>query len=86
VRLANADIPERRRRDLRSAVTTYAKLVGKEAAAISLDLAELRQTLDRMVPAEAQAPCRHAAAGARRPLPLRPVGEPSPRRPRGGRR
>jgi integrase len=54
VRLANADIPERRRRDLRSAVTTYAKLVGKEAAAISLDLAELRQTLDRMVPAEAQ--------------------------------
>jgi integrase len=53
-RLATADIPERRRRDLRSAVTTYVKLAGKEAASIPLDLAEFRQTLDRMVPAEAQ--------------------------------
>jgi integrase len=53
-RLATADIGESRRRDLRSAVTSYAKLVGKEAASIPLDLAELRQTLDRMVPAEAE--------------------------------
>lgn len=53
-RLAGADLGESRRRDLRSAVTSYAKLVGKEPAMIPLDLPELRQTLDRLVPAEAQ--------------------------------
>src|SRR5262249_22740879 len=53
-RLAPADIPETRRRDLRSAVTTYAKLVDKDPASIPLELAELRRVLDRLVPAEAQ--------------------------------
>jgi hypothetical protein len=52
-RLAEASIAETRRRDLRSAVTSYAKLVGNEPAAIPLDLAAIRRTLDRMVPAEA---------------------------------
>jgi hypothetical protein len=50
-RLAEASIAETRRRDLRSAVTSYAKLVGNEPAAIPLDLAAIRRTLDRMVPA-----------------------------------
>src|SRR5262249_17469646 len=53
-RLAAAGIGDTRRRDLRSAVATYAKLVDKEPAAIALDLAELRHTLDRLVPAEAE--------------------------------
>src|SRR5262245_48974991 len=53
-RLATAIIGESRRRDLRSAVVTYAKLVGQEPAAIGLDLTELRRTLNRIVPAEAQ--------------------------------
>src|SRR5437867_12403924 len=53
-RLADVDVPESRRRDLRSAVTSYAKLVEKEPASIELDLAELRRTLDRMVPIEAR--------------------------------
>jgi len=54
VRIAAADIGDTRRRDLRSAVKTYAKLAGTEPALIPLDLAELRRTLDRMVPAEAE--------------------------------
>jgi hypothetical protein len=53
-RLAAADIGDCRRRDLRSAVTTYAKLLGQEPKSIAVDLTELRRTLDRMVPAEAQ--------------------------------
>ncbi len=53
-RLATAEISETRRRDLRSAVTMYAKLVDKEPASIPLDLAELRRVLDRLVPAEAK--------------------------------
>jgi integrase len=53
-RLASADLADSRRRDLRSAVMGYAKLVGKEPAAIALELAQLRGTLDRLVPAEAQ--------------------------------
>src|SRR5262245_15466849 len=53
-RLGAASIGESRRRDLRSAVATYAKLVGQEPAAAALDLAERRRTLDRMVPAQAQ--------------------------------
>src|SRR5262249_14369328 len=53
-RLAGADLADTRRRDLRSAISTYAKLVGKEPAMIALTLAELRGTLDRRVPAEAE--------------------------------
>jgi integrase len=52
--LAGADLPDTRRRDLRSAVASYAKLVAKEPALIPLDLAELRRMLDRTVPAEAE--------------------------------
>jgi integrase len=43
-----------RQRDLRSAILSYAKLRGQPPAAIPLDLAEIRQTLNRMVPARAQ--------------------------------
>jgi hypothetical protein len=53
-RVAAADMPETRRRDLRSSVVTYAKLMGKEPALIPLVLGEIRETLDRLVPAEAQ--------------------------------
>jgi integrase len=42
-----------RLRDFRSAVTGYAKLVGRPPASIALDLGEIRETLDRMVPAAA---------------------------------
>jgi hypothetical protein len=43
-----------RKRDLRSAVTSFAKLQGQPPAAVPLDLADIRQALDRMVPARAQ--------------------------------
>jgi integrase len=43
-----------RRRDLRSAVTSFAKLVDQPPAAVPLDLAEIRQSLDRIVPARAK--------------------------------
>jgi hypothetical protein len=43
-----------RTRDLRSAVTCFAKLMNQPPAAIPLDLAAIRQTLDRMVPARAK--------------------------------
>jgi hypothetical protein len=49
-RLARGGLPDTRRRDLRSAVVTYAKLVGRAPASIPLDLAEIRCTLDGMVP------------------------------------
>jgi integrase len=43
-----------RKRDLRSAVTTYVKLLGKAPAAVPLDLGDIRQTLDHMEPAWAR--------------------------------
>ncbi len=43
-----------RKRDLRSAVLSYAKLIGRPAAEIRLDLAEIRATLNRTLPARAQ--------------------------------
>jgi len=52
--LVGGSLPETRKRDLRSAVVTYAKLVERVPAAIALDLADIRQTLDRMVPAQAK--------------------------------
>lgn len=51
---ANPGLSESRKRDLRSAVTGFAKLRGQPPAAIRLDLADIRQALDRMVPAQAQ--------------------------------
>jgi integrase len=47
-------LSDTRRRDLRSAITSFAKLRGQPPAAIPLDLADIRRTLDRMVPAQAQ--------------------------------
>jgi integrase len=43
-----------RKRDLRSAVSSFAKLMEKPPAAIALDLSEIRQALNSMVPARAQ--------------------------------
>ncbi|THD71889.1 MAG: hypothetical protein E7813_05030 [Bradyrhizobium sp.] len=54
-RLADAGgLSENRRRDLRSAVTAFAKLRGQPASEIRLDLAEIRRTLDAMEPAWAK--------------------------------
>jgi hypothetical protein len=50
----NAGLLDSRRRDLRSGVTSFAKLRGQPPAAIPLDLADIRRTLDRMVPARTQ--------------------------------
>jgi integrase len=43
-----------RKRDLRSAVTSFAKLTGQPPADIPLDLGVIRRTLDDMVPAQAK--------------------------------
>ena len=43
-----------RKRDLRSALTCFAGLVGQLPAAIPVDLAAIRQSLDRMVPVRAK--------------------------------
>ena len=54
-RLAGDDgLSDTRKRDLRSAVTSFAKLKGQPPAAIPLDLADIRRTLDGMVPAQAK--------------------------------
>jgi hypothetical protein len=47
-------LSDTRRRDLRSAITSFAKLAEKPPAAIPLDLAEIRTTLNGMLPARAQ--------------------------------
>ena len=52
--IADPDISETRRRDLRSAVSIYAKLKGEPLSAIPLDLAAIRRTLDGIVPAQAK--------------------------------
>jgi hypothetical protein len=51
---ADPRLPPRRRRELCSAVTCFARLVGQPPAAIPLDLAAIRQTLDTVVPASAK--------------------------------
>jgi hypothetical protein len=51
---ANARLTASRKRDLRSAVTCFAKLKEQPPAAIVMDLAAIRQSLDRMVPARAK--------------------------------
>jgi integrase len=53
-RLAAGGVADTRKRDLRSAVLTYAKLVGRAPASIPLDLADIRRTLDGMVPVQAK--------------------------------
>jgi integrase len=51
---ANPDLSETRKRDLRSAVVTYGKIVGQPLAEIPLDLAAMRGTLDGVVPLQAK--------------------------------
>jgi integrase len=51
---SRGDLSDTRRRDLRSAVTSFAKLRGQPPAALALDLVLIRQALDRMVPAQAK--------------------------------
>jgi hypothetical protein len=53
-RLATGGLADTRRRDLWSAAVTYAKLVDRAPAAIPLDLADIRRTLDGMVPVQAK--------------------------------
>ena len=50
----NGGLSPTRKRDLCSAVTCFAKLMGQPPAAIPLDLADIRRALDRMVPARAK--------------------------------
>jgi integrase len=54
-------LSDTRKRDLRSAVVRFAKLVGQPPAMIQLDLAQLRRTLDGMVPAQAKISLRRWA-------------------------
>jgi integrase len=51
---ARADLAETRRRDLRSAVVTYGKIIGAPLGDIPLDLAAIRKTLDGTVPLQAK--------------------------------
>ncbi len=54
-RIAGASgLSDSRRRDLRSAVTSFAKLSERSPAAIPLDLTRIRDTLDGMIPASAK--------------------------------
>ena len=50
----HAGLSQTRKRDLRSAVTCFARLLGQPPAAIPLALADIRRVLDSMVPARAQ--------------------------------
>ena len=60
-------LSDTRKRDLRSAVTSFAKLKGQPPAAIPLDLADIRRTLDGMVPARAQGITQTVGQHAQRP-------------------
>src|ERR1700730_1032289 len=50
----DSGLSQTRKRDLRSAVTSFAKLRDQPPASIPLDLADIRQALDGMVPAWAK--------------------------------
>ena len=50
----NTALSDSRRRDLRSAIVVYAKVVGETPAAIPMDLAAIRKTLDGVVPLQAK--------------------------------
>ena len=50
----NTALSDSRRRDLRSAIVVYAKVVGEAPAAIPVDLASIRKTLDGVVPSQAK--------------------------------
>ena len=51
---STSELSDGRKRDLRSAVISFAKLTERSPAAIPLDLAGIRETLDAMVPAAAK--------------------------------
>ena len=50
----NVALSDTRKRDLRSAIVTYGKIIGQPPAEISLDLAAIRKTLDGVVPLQAK--------------------------------
>ena len=50
----NTALSDSRRRDLRSGIVVYAKVVGEAPAAIPMDLASIRKTLDGVVPLQAK--------------------------------
>jgi hypothetical protein len=50
----NANLSDSRRRDLRSGIVVYAKVVGEAPAAIPMDLASIRKTLDGVVALQAK--------------------------------
>ncbi len=51
---ADAELSDTRKRDLRSAIVTYSKIIGEGPAAIPMDLAAIRKTLDGVVPLQAK--------------------------------
>jgi hypothetical protein len=51
---ADDSLSETRKRDLRSSVISFAKLVEQPPAAVPLDVVRIRQTLDQMAPGRAQ--------------------------------
>jgi hypothetical protein len=51
---ANADLADTRKRDLRSAIVIYGKILGQAPQAIPMDLAAMRKTLDGVVPLQAK--------------------------------
>ena len=51
---ANAELSDTRKRDLRSAVVIYGKIVGAPLGEIRLELAAIRETLDGVVPLQAK--------------------------------
>jgi len=52
--LANPALSETRKRDLRSALSVFAKVMGQPLSAIPLDLAAIRNKLDGVAPAQAK--------------------------------
>ncbi len=50
----NADLSDTRKRDLRSAVVIYGKIIGAPLGEIPLELAAIRKTLDGVVPLQAK--------------------------------
>ena len=84
--LEASDVSDTRKRDLRSAVTSFAKLRDQPPAAIPLDLADIRRTLDGMVPARAQDIAQAMGKPAQRPCRrhrgLGPAADAQDRRPR----
>ena len=77
--LDRSDLSDSRKRDLRSGVVVYARIVGEAPAAIPMDLAAIRKRLDGVVPLQAKvsrkrwANLRSDIAGAIAASGLRPM-------------